>query len=81
MNEINFTIRGCPKSVREAIAESAKYHRRSSNAETLTWLEEKARTLRRRMSPKELIRRIEASPCQTSLSAEEMRVLIREGRP
>ena len=78
---VNFTIKDCPPEVKDALEHSARVNRRSQNAEAIVWLEERARSMGRRLHEPDLLRRIQRTPWVTEMSPEEQDSLRRTGRP
>jgi len=78
---VSFTIKDCPRDVKQALAESARINRRSQNAEAIVWLEDRARALRSRISEKEFLHRIQQLKWTTHLTADEQTLLRQKGRP
>lgn len=78
---VNFTIKDCPPAVKTALEQSARLNRRSQNAEAIVWLEERARSMGRRLTEAELLRRIQRTPWVTEMTLEEQDSLRRSGRP
>ena len=79
---VSLTIKGLPAAVNEALNHSAVAERRSKNAQTIVWLEERARQLHQRLPEQELQRRLRAlrKVWKTPLTSAEREQWIKEGR-
>ncbi len=81
---VSLTLKGVPRELNAALNAAARQHRRSKNAETILWLEERAQWQpSARHDPAQLRReaRALARKFTVRLSEAEYRRLVREGRP
>ena len=80
---VSLTIKGLPTAVNRALDRTAAAQRRSKNAQTIVWLEERARQTDQRISEKELQRRIRALArvWRTPVTSAEREQWVKEGRP
>ena len=81
--DVSLTIKGLPAAVNEALDRAAATERRSKNAQTIVWLEERAQQSNRRLAEKELNRRIRAleNVWRTPITAAQREKWVSEGRP
>ena len=80
---VSLTIKVVPRAVNEALDRTAAAERRSKNAQTIVWLEERSRQSDPRLPEKELQRRIRAldKVWRTSVTSAEREKWVKEGRP
>ena len=56
---VSLTIKGLPAAVNAALGRTAAEERRSKNAQTIVWLEERARQADQRLPEKELRHKVQ----------------------